>query len=69
MEKKYTSIWSKFETALHQLEEIDKVYEDETQDIELDLEQNNNSGTVGSDKEVLSDDFDIDTNDDEVFFY
>ena len=49
-------ICAKFETAQYQLEEIDKVYEDEIQDIELDLEQNGNSGPVGSDREVLSGD-------------
>ena len=44
------------------------VYEDELKDKELANGQNHNSGPVGSDREMLSDDSDIDNNNDEVFF-
>ena len=66
--KKYESICSKLEAAQLQLEQINKVYEDEIQDGELDNGQNENPGPVGSDREMLSGDSDID-NDNEGFFY
>jgi len=66
--KKYESICEKLDAAQVQQQQIDKVYGEEIQDIELDNEQNHDSGHVGSDKEMLSGDSDID-NDDRVFFY
>ncbi|RPB04954.1 hypothetical protein L873DRAFT_1786101 [Choiromyces venosus 120613-1] len=50
-----------------QLQQIDKIYEEEIHDIELDNGQNHDSSLVGSDKEMLSGDSDIDNNDDGVF--
>ena len=69
LHKKYVSICAKLETTRHQLEEIEKVYEGEIQDIELDLGENGNSGPVRSDREMLSGDSEMDNNDDEVSFY
>jgi len=66
--KKYESICEKLDAARVQQQQIDKVYGEEIRDIELDNEQDHDSGHVGSDKEMLSGDSDID-NDDGVFFY
>jgi len=66
--KKYESICEKLAAVQVQQQQIDKVYGQEIRDIELDNEQNHDSGQVGIDKEMLSGDSDID-NDDGAFFY
>lgn len=68
MGKKYESICEKLAAVQVQQQQIDKVYGQEIRDIELDNEQNHDSGQVGIDKEMLSGDSDID-NDDGAFFY
>ena len=69
MSKKYASLGSKLEAAQVQLKEIEKVYEEEREEIEIENEQNHDSGLVESDREMLSGDSDVDNSDDRAFFY